>query len=360
MRVLALLPDDVKSPLGGVASHFSELRPRGVSYVVVPLADLSEYLFSDHDVDQSLASALLAQLGMVANALSLNQDFDIIHAYDSSCAVAGLELARVTRKPLVFTMQLSINFVKHYYSRTVRQMMAGLIAPELCILNKADAVIHVSPEYYRHFREMNSNTYLVPNSINLSRWKRQAKFELPGRPTAFKIGYIGRYAEMKNIPALVGATYPDNVDMYFVGDDNGGQRDLFDMMQSKVERTPNCYYLGKLLGQNKIDWFHEMDAIIVPSTHEPFGIVCLEALASGCRLMSSFASGMGYYLNPEVAFNCGMTAESLTEAFQTVQNWEPNKNAVSALLNMFTPDAMSELTRRVYVNVLSRVRCSVA
>ena len=57
-----------------------------------------------------------------------------------------------------------------------------------------------------------------------------------------------------------------------------------------------------------------MDAVIVPSLHEPFGIVTLEALASDNILLSSFKSGMGEYLNEDVAINCGTTPEEISKA----------------------------------------------
>ena len=60
-----------------------------------------------------------------------------------------------------------------------------------------------------------------------------------------------------------------------------------------------------------------MDAVVVPSLHEPFGIVCLEALASGCTLLSSFKSGMGEYLTENVAINCGITPTEITTGIKT-------------------------------------------
>jgi glycosyltransferase involved in cell wall biosynthesis len=71
-----------------------------------------------------------------------------------------------------------------------------------------------------------------------------------------------------------------------------------------------------------------MDAIIVPSHHEPFGIVCLEALASGCILLSSFESGMKEYLTEDVAINCGTSIDTITKAIEYWLNIDDSETRI--------------------------------
>ena len=58
--------------------------------------------------------------------------------------------------------------------------------------------------------------------------------------------------------------------------------------------------------------------MIVPSIHEPFGIVCLEALASKCILLTSFQSGIKEYLTEDIALNCGVTS---VEIEKSIDEW---------------------------------------
>ena len=62
------------------------------------------------------------------------------------------------------------------------------------------------------------------------------------------------------------------------------------------------------------------DAVIMPSIHEPFGIVALEALASKSILLSSFVDGMGDFLTEDVAINCGTSKESIEKALDNLIN----------------------------------------
>jgi glycosyltransferase involved in cell wall biosynthesis len=129
-----------------------------------------------------------------------------------------------------------------------------------------------------------------------------------------KIVYIGRFAKMKNVDALLNLELPEDTDLIFIGSISGGFVEVFDRMLKACEEKDNFHYVGPKYGQEKIDWLMAADAVIVPSTHEPFGIVALEALASRSILLSSFVNGMGDFLTEECAINCGTTTESISEA----------------------------------------------
>jgi glycosyltransferase involved in cell wall biosynthesis len=338
--------------MGGVATHFEQLK-ESFDYQIVPLRE-SSYGLADNFADIAATNLMARQIGMATEAMGLNpNEFDLIHAYDASVAMAALAIRDQIKKPLVATLQLSIAHLLKYYKPEIQASLMPMVSAEVHMMLQADAVIHVSAEYLRAYGHLNQNSFLIPNSIDLEKWVPTAAWSGPGREGAFRIGYIGRYAEMKNIPQLLAAELPENVDLYFVGDSSGGGGNYFDLMLHACQNLPNRHYLGKLLGQEKINWFHGMDAIVVPSTHEPFGIVCLEALASGCRLMSSFESGMASYLSSDVAFHCGTSHESIGQAFAKVQDWQPDKPKVRELLETFNPYAVRQLTSEVYHSVVS-------
>ena len=63
------------------------------------------------------------------------------------------------------------------------------------------------------------------------------------------------------------------------------------------------------------------DLMVMPSAHEPFGLVALEALAAGQNgktvLAASFVDGLGEFLTPQAAINCGTTKQSIETAVNT-------------------------------------------
>jgi glycosyltransferase involved in cell wall biosynthesis len=187
---------------------------------------------------------------------------------------------------------------------------------EIKCLQHAHAIVHGSMEYAKEFYHFNNNIYNLKCGIDFDYWKSipTGRKKLPGRKNAKKLCYIGRIAAMKNVHAIMNSKLPDNVDLYFIGHDRAGNQFLYEQFKDFVKINKNVYFLGPIYGDEKIKTLKQMDAVIVPSLHEPFGIVTLEALASNNILLSSFKSGMGEYLNEDVAINCGTTPEKISKA----------------------------------------------
>ena len=160
-------------------------------------------------------------------------------------------------------------------------------------------------------------TTVIHNGINLKEWQPDGDAKFPGT-NKLKVVYIGRYAEMKNIKALLRCKLPAEMDLIFIGDERGGNPDLFNEMIMYCANNKNAFYIGPKYGQEKINLLNASDAVIIPSIHEPFGIVALEALASKSVLLSSFVNGMADFLTDESAINCGTTPESIETALNTL------------------------------------------
>lgn len=356
MRVLALLPDNLKKPAGGIVPHFLGLqRHVAADYHVLDFADAR--VCTALAPGKTVRSDMLfqRQLCFLREYIRNPVEVDLVHAFDWSTSLAGLAIADALDVPCVVTLQLSLAHCVRagYYADP--DMFMPLVVAETDAMQQADAVIHVSQEYLQMFGMLNPNNHYIPNGIDLDGWEPTATYPLPGDPAKFKLGYLGRFAEIKNIPALLAAELPENCELYLVGPKQGGDPALLDIVREHCAEQPRKHYLGPLFGQEKINWLHSLDALIVPSTHEPFGIVCLEALVCGIKLLSSFQSGMGYFLHDDVALNCGTTAESIAAAVQQAPSWEPDRAAVRELLERYSNRTMAELTLRAYQSaVLAR------
>lgn len=57
--------------------------------------------------------------------------------------------------------------------------------------------------------------------------------------------------------------------------------------------------LAGLSGQELVDAYHATDLLLIPSTHEPFGIVALEGWASGTPVLASKVGGLSEIVKPE-------------------------------------------------------------
>lgn len=348
MKVLLLLPDTIKNPFGGMGVQADSLTSNSrIEYTVNELKRSSIFV--------------KGELNIVINLIEQIENFpkgeyDIVHSFDFSTYLQGKAFSKMYDIPHVHTVQLAFNEIG--YTGELMNV-ANTIEAESFIT--PDSVIYVSMEYLNKYGGLTENAYYMPNGIDLHKWITTPKQEvkLPGRPNAKKLCYIGRYAIMKNVLSLLQADIPEDVDVYFIGSHRGADGNIYDTTRQVIDKTDNFYFLGAKYGDNKINYLREMDAVIVPSTHEPFGIVCLEALASDSILLSSMESGMGEYLDEEVAINCGTTPESISAG---IKKWlslgkKEKTNMIlkgRELCKILSEDRMRSYIENIYKETLSR------
>ena len=128
------------------------------------------------------------------------------------------------------------------------------------------------------------NCMVVNHSINISDYRQRTKCG-----GVIKFVFIGQYVERKNISLILSwfKKYSDNnVTMTFIGK---GDLENNIVNMSKVDpRIKNLGFKSKTYIKNNLCNY---DYLILPSEEEPFGIVLLEALASGVPCIVSNAVG---------------------------------------------------------------------
>ncbi len=343
-NILILSPDRPVYPMGGLGVHVDKLlsninaeqfnvtalcqgaadctMPNGVKVYGV---DPSFPLTSTKD---SFARTFLLQSRFSALAMSLLSQRKmpkphIVHIMDWSTAVAGLDIAAVTGAKPVFAVHLSIgNYIKSP-SPMQRSNWDEAKQIEFLACQKSFRVLQVSKSYSElyPFNFFSHKTSIIPNGIDLSDFdfsiiSHLPATHLPGKSIK-KILYVGRIASMKNVQTLMDINMPGGCDLIFIGGDQGSSQPLIDRLKTVCDNDPNKFYMGAVYSEEKNYLMTQADLVIVPSVHEPFGIVALEALAAaqGGRtiLASSFVGGMGDFLTPDAALNCGVTKESIED-----------------------------------------------
>ena len=331
MNVLLVSPDSTENPFGGMGVQMKGLQEAdsniNFKFHYVGTHSFKEqsslakfningkegYYNGIYDDKVFAINSLHSQLLSFPDISKL-KNIDIVNSFDASTGMLGYVIAKALGVPHVFTLQLSNIFnLRDLYGIKGLDYYKML---ELKCMQHAHAVVHGSMEYVKEFYQLNTNVYTIKCGIEFDKWQNVKKDSkpLPGRKNAKKLCYIGRIAVMKNVQSLMRTKLPENVDFYFIAHDRAGNEILYEEFKSFVEENKNVYFLGPIYGDEKIKTLKKMDAVIVPSIHEPFGIVTLEALASDNILLSSFKSGMGEYLNEDVAINCGITPDEISKA----------------------------------------------
>jgi len=329
MKVLVIFPDKMNKPTGGLGVQLQNLYQRlsnKIDFYIAGYPDDDNIIENYIGVSNYIPSLGHGSLNVlyghsiyVTEALKFPKP-DLIHAYDWSTYLAGVCLSKIHNVPLLVTMQLSINALqtKGIYNCVDEKTIDGAwlhrthTELELLGLNTASKIIHVSKGYSNYFSHLDydDKSVVIPNGVDLKSWTPKNKITLPGN-NKYKIVYIGRFALMKSVDILAQIDLPDNVDLIFVGASYGGDAKCCELIEHAVINKPNFYYYGPAYDQEKIDILESADAVIIPSTHEPFGIVGLEGLASKSIVISSRVDGLGDFLDDSNSIKCGITKEGI-------------------------------------------------
>ncbi len=151
----------------------------------------------------------------------------------------------------------------------------------------------------------NRPAFLMPHGVDLSQYAPSKNADCR-RP--FCIGYVGRLTTEKNIRFLVELdrklAAAGETDYRFLIVGEGGQQGWL------KKNLPGAEIPGVLRGQELADAYKQMDAFVFPSLTDTFGLVILEAMASGVPVVLSPETGMRVGIRDGISgfLSCDFTA----------------------------------------------------
>ena len=111
---------------------------------------------------------------------------------------------------------------------------------------------------------------------------RSGALRLSGKPV---VAFVGRFVDLKNIPALLQAFEPlrDRAQLVLIGDGP--------MKEHLAALVPYAHFTGFLSGDELLAWYNLIDILVLPSTQEAYGAVTGEALMAGAKVIVSSKAG---------------------------------------------------------------------
>jgi mannosyltransferase len=208
--------------------------------------------------------------------------------------IAGVLLARALGQPwlLVFT-----SAGQRRHSTLTR-----------ALLRRMDAVIATSPKSAA-FLERPST--VIPHGVDSRRFHpaedRAAAWATTKLPGKFGVGIFGRLRSQKGtdlfIDAMI-ALLPQRRDWtaVVIGQVTPDWRAYADALQAKVAAAGLSDRI-RFLGEQTVDaipaWYRALSLVVAPPRHEGFGLVPLEAMASGTPVVASDAGAHASLVTPE-------------------------------------------------------------
>jgi glycosyltransferase involved in cell wall biosynthesis len=131
---------------------------------------------------------------------------------------------------------------------------------------------------------------VVPNALEPSEYREPAITRLPRRANEFRVGFVGRLDPVKRIPDLISAMthLPERYELSIFGE--GSERSRL-VSQIQAERLGDRVHLrGRVTRPHTA--LAQIDAMVLPSIAEGFGLVLIEAMAAGVPIVATDVPGV--------------------------------------------------------------------
>lgn len=311
MKICLVSPYDFTHP-GGVSEHVRHLaaylRRRGHEVVIMAP---SNQLDDDHGIPGYVRIGRATPMpgnGSVARiALSFHlvrrvrrildtENFDVVHYHEPLVPALPITVLRFHRGANVGTFHaFARRNLGYYYGRPfLKRYFRRLHSLIAVSIPARDFVRRYFPGDY----------HVVPNGIDLERFRP----DLPPLPELRASGmktilFVGRLEQRKGLPVLLDAyarlrTTRDDVQLVVVGE--GAMRWGYERYV-EAERIPDVRFLGHVDGTVLPRCYTSADVFCSPALRgESFGIVLLEAMASGAPVVASAIDGFRHVVTDGV------------------------------------------------------------
>ena len=163
----------------------------------------------------------------------------------------------------------------------------------------ADGIVCVGEDEYLKYRDRHPNVMFLPNSVDFAVFQSQrvANGAQDAKRDVRTILCMARIDRQKNQMVLVEAlTRHPEINVRLVGPVT--QEDYLAELKTRAQQlgvADRLTIVGALkpASPELLHEYHSADAFVLPSRHEPFGIVVLEAWACGLPVIASNVGGLG-------------------------------------------------------------------
>ena len=223
--------------------------------------------------------------------------YDVIHCHDWLTAWAGIYLKQAINRPLIQTIHST------EFERTSTPW-EEILRIEKSALEHADIIISVSKRTAKiltsQFGAKNEKIRIVYNGVD----KQKYQTHVEEKPNVIKqkkiVLFLGRLSEQKGPVQFLHAAkkvLEKEPSATFLIAGSGPLLPFLVNLSFELGIQKNVKFLGYISEEEQKKIYKIADVFVMPSVSEPFGIVALEAIASGTPVIISKSSGVSEIIN---------------------------------------------------------------
>ena len=274
---------------------------------------------------------------------------DIIHAQSSLWG--GISAAYIAEKyniPLVITEHSSVErgtYVKKSYIPFIGNSY-----------KKAQKVITVGNGLKNEIESLSGrqDIEVIGNLVDLSKFtiKKRIKNE---KFIFFSLAFLEGEKGFDTLIKSFAKKFKDKEAVLYIGGD-GSQRSWLEALTVENGVKDQIIFLGALSRDDVSKWMNKCDCFVLPSRYETFGVVYIEALASGRPVIGALNGGAEDIINNLNGYlipidDIDILAEKMIEVYDNIESYDEEEIRIDCL-KRFSPKVIVNKIISVYKEVL--------
>ena len=271
--------------------------------------------------------------------------------------------AKDSQKPLVVTHHCDLE-LKGFLGNIAVNLYQSFLGKYP--LRVADRVISTTNSYATTSRSLwDIDVDVVPNAVDIDRFNPQNKgdfirdkFVEEDEPLAL---FVGRLVPHKGIGILIRALeYLQNGKLLIIGD--GPYLNWLKQLTKKLDIEERVVFVGPISDYWLPAYYAATDVVVLPSTSrlEAFGIVGLEAMASGKPLVLSDIPGVRDVISSDEGFIVEpLDPEAIAHALEKIWDYPENAKQMGLkgrerVVNMFSWEKVSKNVEKIFKEIIPK------
>lgn len=215
---------------------------------------------------------------------------DIVHAQSIGMGMPAFLARKLLRKPYVVWGRGSEVYLPWLYKKPISKL----------VMRSASAVIALTEDMKRRMREIcNREVSVIPNGIDLDRFQGlnpgTLREGLKVNSDEKLILFVGGLKPIKGIEYLIQAMSSikqseTKAKLLLVG--QGEERERLEQLAKSLGLNDYVRFIGEIPNEEVPEYMAASDVFVLPSLSESFGIVNLEAMASGLPIVATRVGGL--------------------------------------------------------------------